>query len=182
VDIFLYDVPKILLMLAVIVFAVAIIRSFFPPEKTRKYLSRTGLYMGNVLAASPGIVTPFCSCSAVPLFIGFEDEAVTAAITGYLREAAEAEAAAIRAEGIAVTADVVVASRVDEAITDRARELDADIIVMGTHGRTGLARAVIGSVADRSYATRTCRWFSSQLRERSSNMAAPVIRVLHVDG
>lgn len=80
---------------------------------------------------------------------GVEDEAVTAAITGYLREAAEAEAAAIRAEGIAATADVVVASRVDEAITDRARELDADIIVMGTHGRTGLARAVIGSVADR---------------------------------
>ena len=81
VDFFLYDVPKILLMLAVIVFIVAIIRSFFPPEKTRKYLSRTGLYGGNVLAATLGIVTPFCSCSAVPLFIGFVESGVPLGVT-----------------------------------------------------------------------------------------------------
>ncbi|MBN2404766.1 MAG: permease [Coriobacteriia bacterium] len=78
---FLYDVPKILLMLATIVFAVAIIRSFFPPEKTRKYLSNTRLYVGNVIAAAFGVVTPFCSCSAVPLFIGFVESGVPLGVT-----------------------------------------------------------------------------------------------------
>jgi uncharacterized membrane protein YraQ (UPF0718 family) len=78
---FLYDVPKILLMLATIVFVVAIIRSFFPPEKTRKYLSNTRLYVGNVLAAAFGVVTPFCSCSAVPLFIGFVESGVPLGVT-----------------------------------------------------------------------------------------------------
>lgn len=80
---------------------------------------------------------------------GVEDAAVTAAISGYLREAAESEAAEVRAEGIEATAEVVVSPRIDEAIVDRAREMGADLIVMGTHGRTGLARAIIGSVADR---------------------------------
>jgi nucleotide-binding universal stress UspA family protein len=80
---------------------------------------------------------------------GVEDETVTAAISSYLREAAEAEAAEIRAEGITATAEVVISPRVDEAIVERARSLGADTIVMGTHGRSGLARAVIGSVADR---------------------------------
>ena len=78
---FLYDVPKILLMLAVIVFAVAIIRSFFPPEKTKGYLSHSRLYIGNVLAAMLGVVTPFCSCSAVPLFIGFVEAGVPLGVT-----------------------------------------------------------------------------------------------------
>jgi len=78
---FLYDVPKILLMLAAIVFIVAIIRSYFPPEKTRKYLSNTRLYAGNVLAAAFGVVTPFCSCSAVPLFIGFVESGVPLGVT-----------------------------------------------------------------------------------------------------
>lgn len=78
---FLYDVPKILLLLAVIVFAVAIVRSFFPPEKTRKYLSDQRLYQGNVLAAALGVVTPFCSCSAVPLFIGFVESGVPLGVT-----------------------------------------------------------------------------------------------------
>ncbi|HEY5432693.1 MAG TPA: permease [Coriobacteriia bacterium] len=81
VDFFLYDVPKILLMLAVIVFAVAVIRSFFPPEKTRKFLSHSKLYAGNVLAAALGTVTPFCSCSAVPLFIGFVESGVPLGVT-----------------------------------------------------------------------------------------------------
>ena len=80
---------------------------------------------------------------------GVEDEAVTAAIVGYLREVAETEAAEIRAGGIKASAEVVVDSRVDWAIVDKARTIGADLIVMGTHGRTGLARAVIGSVADR---------------------------------
>ena len=81
VDFFLYDVPKILAMLVVIVFAVAVIRSFFPPEKTRGFLSHSRLYGGNVLAALLGVVTPFCSCSAVPLFIGFVESGVPLGVT-----------------------------------------------------------------------------------------------------
>ncbi|MDI6712416.1 MAG: permease [Anaerosomatales bacterium] len=78
---FLYDVPKILILLAVVVFAVAIVRSFFPPERTRKYLSHSKEYVGNVLAALLGVVTPFCSCSAVPLFIGFVESGVPLGVT-----------------------------------------------------------------------------------------------------
>jgi uncharacterized membrane protein YraQ (UPF0718 family) len=78
---FLYDVPKILIMLAVIVFVVAIIRTYFPPERTKKMLSHTRLYIGNVLAALLGVVTPFCSCSAVPLFIGFVEAGIPLGVT-----------------------------------------------------------------------------------------------------
>lgn len=78
---FLYDVPKILILLAVVVFAVAIVRSFFPPERTRKHLSHSKEYVGNVLAALLGVVTPFCSCSAVPLFIGFVESGVPLGVT-----------------------------------------------------------------------------------------------------
>ncbi len=78
---FVYDVPKILVMLAVIVFAVAIIRSFFPPEKTKRFLSHSRLYAGNVAAAGLGVLTPFCSCSAVPLFIGFVESGVPLGVT-----------------------------------------------------------------------------------------------------
>lgn len=78
---FLYDVPKILILLAVVIFAVAIVRSFFPPERTRKYLSHSKEYVGNVLAALLGVVTPFCSCSAVPLFIGFVESGVPLGVT-----------------------------------------------------------------------------------------------------
>lgn len=81
VDFFLYDVPKVLLLLTVVVFFVAMIRSYFPPEKTRAYLSHSRLYVGNVLAALLGIVTPFCSCSAVPLFIGFVESGVPLGVT-----------------------------------------------------------------------------------------------------
>ena len=81
VDFFLYDVPKVLILLAVVIFFVAIIRSFFPPERTRKYLSHSKLYAGNVMAALLGIVTPFCSCSAVPLFIGFVESGVPLGVT-----------------------------------------------------------------------------------------------------
>jgi len=81
VDFFLYDVPKVLTLLAVVIFAVAIIRSFFPPERTRAMLSHTRLYGGNIAAALLGIVTPFCSCSAVPLFIGFVESGVPLGVT-----------------------------------------------------------------------------------------------------
>jgi len=81
VDFFLFDVPKVLILLAVVIFFVAIIRSFFSPEKTRKFLSHSRLYGGNVAAALLGIVTPFCSCSAVPLFIGFVESGVPLGVT-----------------------------------------------------------------------------------------------------
>jgi len=78
---FIYDLVKVLALLAVIIFVVAIIQSFFPPEKTKKVLARGGRYGGNVLAALVGIVTPFCSCSAVPLFIGFLEAGVPLGVT-----------------------------------------------------------------------------------------------------
>jgi len=81
VEFFFFDVPKVLILLAVVIFFVAIIRSFFPPEKTRKVLSHTRLFGGNIAAALLGIVTPFCSCSAVPLFIGFVESGVPLGVT-----------------------------------------------------------------------------------------------------
>ncbi|MDD2336328.1 MAG: permease [Geobacteraceae bacterium] len=78
---FLYDTIKIFLLLTVIIFFVAIIRSQFPPEKTKRILSHKREYIGNVLAALLGIVTPFCSCSAVPLFIGFVESGVPLGVT-----------------------------------------------------------------------------------------------------
>ncbi|HEX3045730.1 MAG TPA: permease [Bacillota bacterium] len=78
---FIYDTVKIFFLLAVIIFAVAIIRSFFPPEKTKLILSKFPETVGNVLAALLGIVTPFCSCSAVPLFIGFIEAGVPLGVT-----------------------------------------------------------------------------------------------------
>ncbi|MDN5343914.1 MAG: uncharacterized protein PWQ18_25 [Clostridia bacterium] len=78
---FIYDSVKIFIMLAVIIFFVSIIRSFFPPEKTRAILSRRHEYVGNILASLLGIVTPFCSCSAVPVFIGFVESGVPLGVT-----------------------------------------------------------------------------------------------------
>ena len=82
-------------------------------------------------------------------FGGVEDEAVTRGISDYLTEMTDEAVAALQAMGASATAEVVVASDIDEAIVAKAREIQADVIVMGTHGRAGLARAVIGSVADR---------------------------------
>jgi len=81
VNFFVYDTLKIFFMLSVIIFVVAIIRSFFPPEKTRKILSYKRQYAGNIVAALLGIVTPFCSCSAVPVFIGFVEAGVPLGVT-----------------------------------------------------------------------------------------------------
>ena len=63
---FVYDTPKVLLLLTLVVFAMGVVRSFFSPERTRTLLTGRREGVGNVLAASLGIVTPFCSCSAVP--------------------------------------------------------------------------------------------------------------------
>ena len=80
-DFFFYDTMKVFLLLAVIIFVVAIIRSFFPPEKSRKLLGNRREYVGNFLAALLGIVTPFCSCSAVPMFIGFLESGLPLGVT-----------------------------------------------------------------------------------------------------
>lgn len=81
VEFFLFEVPKVLLLLTVVVFVVGIIRSFFTPERTRAILAGKRESVGNVLAACLGIVTPFCSCSAVPLFIGFVTAGVPLGVT-----------------------------------------------------------------------------------------------------
>lgn len=78
---FFYDTMKVFFLLIVIVFGVAIIRSFFPPERSRKLLGNRREYVGNFLAACLGIVTPFCSCSAVPMFIGFVESGLPLGVT-----------------------------------------------------------------------------------------------------
>jgi uncharacterized protein len=80
-DFFIYDTVKIFFLLVVIIFAVALLRSFFPPEKTKRLLEKVPGFLGNVLAALLGIVTPFCSCSAVPLFIGFIEAGIHLGVT-----------------------------------------------------------------------------------------------------
>ena len=81
VSFFVFEVPKVLLLLALIVFVVGVIQTFFTPEKTRALLAGRRQGVGNALAASLGIVTPFCSCSAVPLFIGFLTAGVPLGVT-----------------------------------------------------------------------------------------------------
>ena len=78
---FLYDVPKILLLLGGMIFLISIVRTFFSPERTRALLGGKRQGIGNVLAAMLGIVTPFCSCSAVPLFIGFVESGIPLGVT-----------------------------------------------------------------------------------------------------
>lgn len=80
-EFFMYETPKVLLLLALIVFIVGIVRTFFPPERTRRLLSGRSEFTGNVMAAALGIVTPFCSCSAVPLFIGFVTSGIPLGVT-----------------------------------------------------------------------------------------------------
>jgi uncharacterized membrane protein YraQ (UPF0718 family) len=78
---FVFETPKVLMLLTLIVFVVGIIRSFFTPERTRRILAGKRESVGNVLAALLGIVTPFCSCSAVPLFIGFVTAGIPLGVT-----------------------------------------------------------------------------------------------------
>ena len=78
---FFYDVPKVMLLLTLIVFAMGVVRTWFSPEKTRALLSGKREGAGNVMSAGLGVVTPFCSCSAVPLFIGFVSAGVPLGIT-----------------------------------------------------------------------------------------------------
>jgi uncharacterized membrane protein YraQ (UPF0718 family) len=81
VEFFVFETPKVLLLLTLVVFGVGIVRSFFTPERTRRILSGRRESIGNVLASLLGIVTPFCSCSAVPLFMGFVTTGVPLGVT-----------------------------------------------------------------------------------------------------
>ena len=81
VEFFVYEAPKVLMLLTLVVFGVGVVRSFFTPESTRAILAGRAESVGNVLAAALGIVTPFCSCSAVPLFIGFLTAGIPLGVT-----------------------------------------------------------------------------------------------------
>lgn len=81
VEFFSFEVPKVMMLLTLVVFGVGIIRSFFTPQRTRAILAGKRASVGNVLASLLGVVTPFCSCSAVPLFIGFVTTGVPLGVT-----------------------------------------------------------------------------------------------------
>ncbi len=78
---FVFEFPKVMLLLVLIIFAVGIIRTYFTPERTRKALEGKKTFTGNVMASMLGIVTPFCSCSAIPLFLGFVESGVPLGVT-----------------------------------------------------------------------------------------------------
>lgn len=78
---FIFEVPKVLLLLVLIVFFVGILRSYFSPERTRKALEGKPLFVGNIMASFLGMVTPFCSCSAIPLFLGFVEAGIPLGVT-----------------------------------------------------------------------------------------------------
>ncbi|MGE5435623.1 MAG: permease [Syntrophothermus sp.] len=78
---FIFEVPKVLLLLTLIVFGIGIIRTYFSPERTRKLLGGKKTFAGNILASLLGVVTPFCSCSAIPLFLGFIEGGVPLGVT-----------------------------------------------------------------------------------------------------
>ncbi len=78
---FIFEFPKVLMLLVLIIFFVGIIRSYFTAERTRKALEGKSTFMGNIMASLLGIVTPFCSCSAIPLFLGFVESGVPLGVT-----------------------------------------------------------------------------------------------------
>lgn len=78
---FVFEFPKVLMLLTLIIFFVGIIRTYFTPERTRKALEGKKTFTGNVMASALGIVTPFCSCSAIPLFLGFVESGVPLGVT-----------------------------------------------------------------------------------------------------
>lgn len=78
---FVYDTPKVLMLLTLVVFAMGVVRSFFSPQRTRALLAGRAEGVGNIAAATLGVFTPFCSCSAVPLFVGFVSAGVPLGVT-----------------------------------------------------------------------------------------------------
>ncbi|HEX2945506.1 MAG TPA: permease [Clostridia bacterium] len=78
---FIYDVVKIFILLSVLIFVISYVQSYFPPERTRKILGRYNGFFANLLGALLGTVTPFCSCSSIPLFIGFTSAGLPIGVT-----------------------------------------------------------------------------------------------------
>ena len=78
---FVFEFPKFMMLLTLIIFFVGIIRTYFTPERTRKALEGKKTFTGNLMASALGIVTPFCSCSAIPLFLGFVESGVPLGVT-----------------------------------------------------------------------------------------------------
>lgn len=81
VHFFIYDIVKIFILLSLLIFAISYIQSFFPPERSRRILGRVGGISGNILGALLGTITPFCSCSSIPLFIGFTSAGLPIGVT-----------------------------------------------------------------------------------------------------
>jgi len=81
VHFFIYDVIKILILLSVMIFLISLVRSYFPPERTKRILDKFSGVKGNIMASLLGIVTPFCSCSSVPIFIGFVEAGIPLGVT-----------------------------------------------------------------------------------------------------
>lgn len=78
---FIYDVVKIFILLSVLIFSISYVQSFFPPERTRKILGKHNGVTANILGALLGTITPFCSCSSIPLFIGFTSAGLPIGVT-----------------------------------------------------------------------------------------------------
>lgn len=78
---FVYDTAKIILLLAVMIYGISLVRGFFPPQRTRDLINRVPTLAGHLLAALLGVVTPFCSCSSVPIFIGFVEAGIPIGVT-----------------------------------------------------------------------------------------------------
>ncbi len=78
---FVFEFPKVMMLLTLIIFFVGIIRTYFTPERTRKALEGKKTFTGNIMASALGVVTPFCSCSAIPLFLGFVESGVPLGVT-----------------------------------------------------------------------------------------------------
>lgn len=81
INFFIFDTLKIFILLIVIIFAITIIRTYLPPEKIKNILSHKNKFVGNILASLLGIITPFCTCSAIPLFLGFVEAGVPLGVT-----------------------------------------------------------------------------------------------------
>ena len=81
INFFIFDTLKIFILLIVIIFAITIIRTYLPPEKIKNILSHKNKFVGNILASLLGIITPFCTCSAIPLLLGFVEAGVPLVVT-----------------------------------------------------------------------------------------------------
>ena len=81
IEFFIYDTVKIFFLLSVLVFIASYIQSYFPPERSRKILGKFKGIGGNILGALLGTVTPFCSCSSIPIFMGFTGAGLPLGVT-----------------------------------------------------------------------------------------------------